>query len=205
METPYLQGRPLALPFHLGQALPPAQAQGGRGLLPSRFHKEIQGWLQQWQHQQEGDVDEQGQGFGIGAGRGRGGHESVNVDGGGGENGVEPDWLCQVVTLHGDGHIRSVSSMLVYQAQDMDRDLQQTVEEGSEGWNGRGKGGESGHGMGELCGRGGGQGGGRGLHRVRRMRKDPGEERRKERRREKSPDGELLQGYFPSAEKCKKE
>lgn len=78
-------------------------------------------------------MDEQGQGFGIGAGRGRGGREDVNEDGGVGENEVGPDWLCQVVTLHGDGHIRSVSSMLVYQGQDMDQDPQQTVEEGSEG------------------------------------------------------------------------
>lgn len=35
-------------------------------------------------------------------------------------------------------------------------------------------------------------------------KKDPGEERRKERRREKNPDGELLQGYCPSAERWSK-
>lgn len=78
-------------------------------------------------------MDEQGWDFGTGAGRGRGGHEGENEDGGGGENGVEPDWPRQVGTLHGDGHIRSVSSMLVYQAQGMDQDLQQMVEEVSEG------------------------------------------------------------------------
>lgn len=154
-------------------------------------------------------MDEQGRGFGIGAGRGRGGCEGANADGGGGENGVEPDWLCQAVTLHADGHIRSASSTLVYQAQDMDRDLQQMVKEGSEEWNERGKDGESGHGMGGLNGsgggQGGGQGGGRGLCRERRMRKkDPEEETRKERRREKSPDGERLQGYCPSAERWRK-
>lgn len=77
-------------------------------------------------------MDERERGFGIGAGRGRGGCEDENEDGGGGENGVEHDWSRQVVTLHGDGHIRLVSSMLVYRAQDMDQDLQQMVEEGSE-------------------------------------------------------------------------
>lgn len=56
--------------------------------------------------------------------------------------------------------------------------------------------------MGGLHGWGGGQGGGRGLHRVRRMRtKGLGGERRKEKRRGKSPDGELLQGYSPSVER----
>lgn len=119
-------------------------------------------------------MDEQGQGFGIGTGRGRGAHEGVNADGGGGENGAEPDWPCQVVTLHEDGHIRSVFSMLAYQVQDMDQDPQQKVEEGSEGLNERGKGGESGHEMGGLSGRGGGQGGGWGLCMEKRMRKkDP--------------------------------
>lgn len=162
MESPSLQGRPLALPFRLGQALPLAPHQGGRGLLPSRFHKEILEWLQQWPHQQEGDVDEQGQGFGIGAGREKGGREDVNVDVGGGGNGVEPDWLCQVVTLHGDGHIHSASSMLAYQVQDMDRDLQQMVEEENEEENGRATGAESGHGMGESSEWGGEWGGERG-------------------------------------------
>lgn len=70
----------------------------------------------------------------------------------------------------------------------------------------RGKGGESEHGMGESSGRGGGQGGGSGLCRERRMRKkDPGEERRKGRRREKNPDGELFQGYCPFAERWSRE